>query len=572
MEFPANLKYSKEHEWVRAEGGVAVIGITDFAQDELGDIVFVELPKLGRKLGAGDTFGVAESVKTVSDLYSPVAGEVIEINAAIDSEPELVNKAPYGGGWMIKWTIRRSSTACWPPPRTSRSPASNLAVRYIPLTPADRARALSAIGAASVDELFTGIPPSARLNRALALPGPLSEFDLAEWFERTAEENRAAAPRSLFLGAGAYVHHVPAAVDQLLLRAEFYTGYTPYQPEVSQGTLAAMYEYQTYSAALLGMEIANASMYDGASALAEAVSMAARITGRTKVVISGLVHPHWHQVAATYTRNLGLRLETIPCAKEGVTRAGAVDAETAALVIQSPNALGVVEDMKTLGEAARAAGALYVVGVAEPVSLGLLAGPGAFGADIAVAEGRSFGGALSSGGPGVGMFATLSRHARQMPGRLAGKTTDAEGKPGYTLTLATREQHIRREKATSNICSNQALMATAAAIHISLLGKQGLRELALRNLSACHYLAERISGLKGYRLAFDKPFFNEVAVATPVAPAVINRRLREAGIVGGLDLARWYPELGRAMLLCATEVHSRPAIDRMVDILQEFAQ
>ncbi|MBI4829710.1 MAG: aminotransferase class V-fold PLP-dependent enzyme, partial [Nitrospinae bacterium] len=303
-----------------------------------------------------------------------------------------------------------------------------------------------------------------------------------------------------------------------------------------------------------------------------AVTMAARITGRKKVVISDLVHPHWRHVAATYTQDLGLRLETLSCAKQGATQTGALDADTAALVIQSPNALGVVEDMQALGEAARAAGALYVVGVAEPVALGLLAGPGKFGADIAVAEGRSFGGALCYGGPGAGMFATQSRHARQMPGRLAGKTTDTEGKPGYTLTLATREQHIRREKATSNICSNQALMATAAAIHISLLGKQGLRQLALHNLSACRYLAERVSALKGYRLLFDKPFFNEVAVATPVEPAVINRRLREAGIVGGLDLARWYPQLGRAMLWCATEVHSREAIDRLADILKEFAR
>ncbi|HEB72621.1 MAG TPA: aminomethyl-transferring glycine dehydrogenase subunit GcvPA, partial [Nitrospirae bacterium] len=343
---------------------------------------------------------------------------------------------------------------------------------------------LEKIGVSSVSELFADIPEQIRLYDPLNLPGPEPELDLMERFEELAGENQALNPRKSFLGAGAYLHHVPVAVDQLLLRSEFFTCYTPYQPEVSQGTLAAIYEFQTYTAALTGMEIANASMYDGASALAEAVIMSARIKKKPKVIVSGLVHPHWREVTAAYTRTLDIDLVMVDGLEGGVTDGAQpeVDDTTAAVVVQSPNFLGNIEDLREIRSACDSVGALMIVAVAEPVSLGLLKGPGHFGADVAVAEGRSFGGSLSFGGPGLGMFAVNKEYVRQMPGRLAGKTKDTQGREGYTLTLSTREQHIRREKATSNICSNQALCATAAAIHMSLLGRDGVRKLAISNL------------------------------------------------------------------------------------------
>lgn len=447
-------------------------------------------------------------------------------------------------------------------------------MRFIPLTPQDREKALKVIGASSVDELFSGIPEEAKLKSALNLPEPLPEQYLIESFERLAEMNTPSAPSACFLGAGAYRHFVPSAVDQLLLRSEIFTAYTPYQPEISQGTLMAIFEFQTYTAALLGMDIANASMYDGASALAEAVIMAKRITGKSRVVLSNLVHPNWRQVVDTYTQHLNVDIVTLDCAEAGVTTAEAVSKaltkETSAVVVSYPNFLGHIEDLASIRTACDEAGALLIVAVPEPCALGILEGPGKFGADITVGEGRSFGGSLSYGGPGLGLFATKEKYARQMPGRLIGKTKDVDGTAGFTLTLSTREQHIRREKATSNICSNQALCATAAAIHLSLLGKNGLRELSVRNHSAAQYMADRITAIKGFRLAFGSPFFNEVAIHMPVEPAVANKRLAQAGIAGGLDLGSYYPSLESVALFCATEVHDKKSIDRLVDILSEF--
>ncbi|MBI5815508.1 MAG: aminomethyl-transferring glycine dehydrogenase subunit GcvPA [Nitrospinae bacterium] len=449
-------------------------------------------------------------------------------------------------------------------------------MRYIPLTGKDKEEMLKVIGASSVDGLFADIPSNAMLGRPLALPEPLAEQELLEYFEDLAGRNAPALNRNMFLGAGAYAHNVPVAVDQLLLRSEIFTAYTPYQPEISQGTLMAIFEFQTYTAALFGMDMANASMYDGPSALAEAVIMAKRITGRGQAAMSNLVHPHWRGVVKTYTQHLGMQLADFDCSAAGVAGQKdyekALDAKSCALVLQYPNFLGHVEDLKAARAACDAAGALLIVAVAEPVALGLLEGPGKFGADIVVGEGRSFGGSLSYGGPALGMFATRDKYARQMPGRLVGKTKDADGRDGFVLTLATREQHIRREKATSNICSNQALCATAAAIHLSLLGKNGLREMAARNFSAARYLAEKVSSIKGYARAHKAPFFNEVAVKTPVAPVIINERLARDGIVGGYDLSKEYPSLGNSMLLCATETHTKDSIDRLAAILSEFAR
>ena len=353
-------------------------------------------------------------------------------------------------------------------------------MRYLPVTPDDRETILKKIGAESVDELYEDLPKEARLDHPLKLPAPLTEPDLLDRMEQYAGANSPAKLKNIFIGAGAYPHHTPSAVDQLLLRSEFFTAYTPYQPEVSQGTLMAIYEFQTYTAALFGVDIANASMYDGATALAEAVVMAKRITKRPKVVMSNLVHPHWREVTATYIQHMEEEICTVDSLADGVATKsaleGVVDDKTSAVVISYPNFLGHTEDLETARAICDQQGAMLIVAVAEPVALGILKPPGDYGADIVVGEGASFGGALNFGGPGVGMFGTCDKWARQMPGRLVGKTKDKNGKPGYVLTLATREQHIRRERATSNICSNQALMATAAAIHLSLLGKTGLRK------------------------------------------------------------------------------------------------
>jgi len=431
---------------------------------------------------------------------------------------------------------------------------------------------LKTIGVESVSELFADVPDPALRSEPLKIPEAMPEFDLAEYFENLAETNNPAQPRNSFLGAGAYYHHVPVTVDQLLLRTEFFTCYTPYQPEVSQGTLMAGYEFQTYTAGLFQMDIANTSMYDGASALAEGAIMAGRIRKRPKVVMSNLVNPAWRRVVETYTRHTGIEIVTINDAPSGaaVSLEAAIDESTAAVVVQSPNFLGVIEDLGAIRSACDAVDALMVVAVAEPVSLGILRGPGTFGADVVAGEGRSFGGSLSFGGPGLGMFAVKEKFARQMPGRLVGKTMDSHGREGYALTLATREQHIRRQRATSNICSNQALCATAAAMHISLLGKQGLKTLAEANLSACHYLVDRIDSLGGFDRTFQRPFFNEAAINLPVSPTVVNKRLARAGITGGLDLSRYYPELSSTMLFCVTETHSKKSIDNLVDVLSEF--
>ncbi len=447
-------------------------------------------------------------------------------------------------------------------------------MRFIPLTESDKVKMLKTIGAGSVDELFADIPEDAGLDRKLNLPAPLPEPSLIEYFEKLSAQNNQTPANQSFLGAGAYRHHVPAAVDQLLLRGELFTAYTPYQPEVSQGTLMTTYEFQTYTAALLGMDIANASMYDGASSLAEAVIMAKRVTRKNRVVMSSLVHPHWREVAATYTQDLDVEIVVVECAEAGKTSAKSLVEVAgdglAAIVIQYPNFMGCLEDLESIRKVCDDTGALMIVAVAEPVAMGIIEPPGRFGADIVVAEGRSFGNSVSYGGPGLGMFATKDKWARQIPGRLVGKTNDLNGERGYVLTLATREQHIRREKATSNICSNQALCATAAAIHISLLGRTGLRELAVRNLTSAKYLADKLSSLKGFQLLYDHPFFNEVAVKTPLPVAALNEKLSQKGFTGGFDLSSHYPSLENAMLFCATETHAKEDIDRLVDALSEI--
>jgi glycine dehydrogenase subunit 1 len=445
-------------------------------------------------------------------------------------------------------------------------------MNYLPATPEDRARMLRAIGAASTDELFADVPPHAR-HRDLDLPPELSEIELSRHLRELGDQNLDVASHPCFLGAGAYVHYIPSVVNHVVGRSEFYTSYTPYQPEISQGTLQTIYEFQSMVCALTGMEIANASMYDGASALAEATIMAANITERGTVVVASSVHPEYERVMRTYVQ--GLDFSVID---SGVGRAGVIDPDAVrarlngdigSVVVQYPNFFGGLDDLETLASVAHDAGALLVV-AANPIALGLLTPPGDLGADVVVGEGQPLGIPPSLGGPYLGLFATRERFIRHLPGRIVGATTDAKGQRGFVLTFQTREQHIRREKATSNICSNEALCALASTAYLAYLGKRGLRQVAELCLYNAHYLANGIAAIPGFRLAFDGPFFHEFVVRCPVSPATVNRRLRDAGIVGGYLLGTDYPDLADAILFCATEMSRKADMDRVIAILRQL--
>lgn len=432
---------------------------------------------------------------------------------------------------------------------------------------------LEIVGLTSAEELFDSIPSDIRLREHLKTPAALSEMELLARFEELAARN-VAARRPSFLGAGAYSHYAPTIVDHLISRSEFFTAYTPYQPEISQGTLQAIFEFQTLVCQLTGMDVANASMYDGSTALAEAVLMAQRITRRSKVIVSSAAHPEYLQVADTYVQHAGLELQRLDFdAESGQTQADALDAlddRTAALVIQSPNFFGCIEDVSALGERAHAVGALLIVAVTESVSLGLLRSPGSSGADIVVAEGQSFGVPLSFGGPYVGLFATLDKYARQIPGRLVGEAADKEGRRGFVLTLATREQHIRREKATSNICTNEGLIALAATVYMETMGRRGIQEVARHCAQKAAYAARRISEIEGFTLPFAAPRFNEFVVRAPVeASGMLARMGREKGITGGLALSRYYADRPNDFLVCVTETNSRREIDALIEGLKE---
>ncbi len=430
-------------------------------------------------------------------------------------------------------------------------------VRYLPKSESEREQMLQSLGLQHAEELFASIPAAIRLQRALNIPDGISEFELVRYFRQWAREN--ANGYASFLGAGVYSHFRPVVVDALTSRSEFYTAYTPYQAEIAQGTLQSIFEFQTMICQLTGTDVANASMYDGSSALAEAVLMAARITGHSKVLVARSVHPEYRQVLATYTRHLGIQVEELEYdRRSGALAPFSASEGLAAVVVQSPNFFGVVEDLERAGEIARAAGALLVVGIAEPVSLGLLRPPTA--ADIVAMEIQGLGIPSSYGGPYAGVIATREKYVRSLPGRLVGQTTDADGRRGFCLTLATREQHIRREKATSNICTNQALCALMASIFMTVYGKEGLRELARHNLAKAHYAAS------GLHLQFSGPFFNEFVVN--LGPGEADGRLqalRENKILAGLDLRPFYPELSEALLLCVTEVHGKQQIDQLVE-------
>jgi len=448
-------------------------------------------------------------------------------------------------------------------------------LRYIPNSPEERAEMLRSVGLNSPEELFDTIPADILLRDLLDTPGALSEPELIARFESLAAKN-AAAHRPNFLGAGAYSHYQPTIVDSLISRSEFFTAYTPYQPEISQGTLQAIYEFQTLVCQLTGMDVANASMYDGSTSVAEAVLMAERVTRRRKVVVSGALHPEYLHVADTYVAHAGIDLVRAnfdeATGQTNFDELGELDEQTAAIIVQSPNFFGCVEDLQSLAERAHKVGALLVVCVTESISLGLLREPGASGADIVVAEGQSFGVPLSYGGPYLGLFATREKYARQLPGRLVGVAADKEGRRGFVLTLATREQHIRREKATSNICTNEGLIALMATIYMETMGRRGLQEVAMQCAQKAAYAARRISEIEGFSLPYaGTPRFNEFVVRAPVAAEELLRRLASKhNITGGLALSRYFPERTNDILVCVTETNPRSEIDALVNGLTEL--
>jgi len=441
-------------------------------------------------------------------------------------------------------------------------------LRYIPHTEEDVQKMLKAIGVKSIEDLFGNIPKEQRLSKPLDLPEPLSEIDLIRHME-----GLQSPIFTSFLGGGAYDHFIPAVVSHLTSRSEFYTAYTPYQAEISQGTLQAIFEFQTLMCQLTGMEVSNGSMYDGASSLAEAVLMAHRITGRKKILLSQTIHPEYREVIQTYIDREEQEIILIPYLKgEGRTDekilAQFLDQDVSAVVIQNPNFFGVIEDLQTIAERVHQKGGLMIAGFSEPIAYGMLRPPGEFGADIVAGEGQSLGLSLSFGGPYLGIFTTRDKFIRNMPGRLVGETVDLEGKRGFVLTLATREQHIRRERATSNICTNEGLCALMATIFLSCLGKKGLRELAVMNLSKAEYVKKKASGIQGCKLAFSSSTFNEFVLRIEEDPEKVLENLKEKGILGGLSMAKFYPELNHHLLVTVTEMNTKEEIDRWAKVLE----
>ena len=446
---------------------------------------------------------------------------------------------------------------------------------YVPATPEEVRRMLDVLGFPTLDALLDAIVPAAdRLGRPLALPQGLVEADLVEAGEALASRNLPAATTVSFLGAGAYRHHVPAVIRHLASRGEYLTAYTPYQPEISQGTLQAIREFQTLVCELFGMEVANASMYDGASALAEAALMAARVGRgqRPRVILAGAIHPDAMEVCCTYGHSRVVAFEAHPPGPDGrvdlAALRNAVGTDVAGVAVQSPNYLGLVEDLPEIAAIAHGAGALLVVSVTDPHACALFESPGACGADIVVGEGQPLGLPPSFGGPYVGLFATRSAFVRQMPGRLVGRTRDADGRPGFVLTLSTREQHIRREKATSNICSNEGLCALQVAVYLALQGPAGLREVAEHSHAAALYLKRAIAALPGYAVPHAGPFFHEFLVETPIPAAEIVDALAVEGIFAGVPLSRSHPSRTHELLVCATESNTRAEMDRLVAALR----
>ena len=447
-------------------------------------------------------------------------------------------------------------------PDTAGANGGHFQSHYIPNTTGEQAEMLAALGIDTIDQLFADIPAEFR-NPALDLPAPLSELEIQRELGGLAAKNRPLGSGPSFLGAGSYDHFIPAIIKPLITRGEFLTAYTPYQAEASQGTLQVIYEFQTLVCNLYGMEVANAGMYDGATSLAEAALMACRVTKRAKVALADTLSPAYSAVIRTYCQSQDISVETT--SSDQMSRP-ALDAETACLVLQYPNFFGYIEDLQSLVDAAHEQGALAVVSC-DPTAMGMFQPPGHHGADIVTGDGQPLGIPASYGGPYVGLFATKQEYIRQMPSRLSGRTLDKNGKTGYVLTLQTREQHIRRERATSNICTNEALYALAATIYLATMGKHGLRRVAELCYHKAHYAAAKIGGLPGYSLPLSRPFFQEFVVQCPAPPAEINKKLMERNILGGLDVSG---QVADGMLLCVTEMNAREDIDTLVAALAEF--
>jgi glycine dehydrogenase subunit 1 len=444
-------------------------------------------------------------------------------------------------------------------PNTSNDNEEHFQSHYIPNTTDEQAEMLAALGIDSIDQLFADIPDQFR-NPTLGLPAPLSELEIQRELGAMAAKNRPLGSGPSFLGAGSYDHFVPSIIKPLITRGEFLTAYTPYQAEASQGTLQVIYEFQTLICNLYGMEVANAGMYDGATSLAEAALMACRVTKREKVALANSISPAYSAVIRTYCQSQDIAVEIVDPSSPDL------DIETACLVLQYPNYFGYVEDLQPLVDTAHTQGALAVVST-DPTAMGMFQTPGHYGADIVTGDGQPLGIPTSYGGPYVGLFATKQEYIRQMPSRLSGRTVDKNGKTGYVLTLQTREQHIRRERATSNICTNEALYALAATIYLAAMGKQGLRQVAELCYHKAHYASSQIAGLPGYSLPIDKPFFEEFVVQCPSFPTEINQKLMERNILGGLDISEQVPN---GMLLCVTEMNSQEDINALITALSEF--
>ena len=445
-------------------------------------------------------------------------------------------------------------------------------MRYLPKSPAERTTMLEEIGVKSINDLFASVPAEYRLERDLEIPRQHGESEIVDHFKASSANN--ALGYVSFLGAGAYRHYKPVVIDALVQRGEFLTSYTPYQAEITQGTLQAIFEFQTMICELTGMDIANASMYDGSTGAAESVMMAVRVTGRTEALVAKTVHPEYREVLTTYAQHQGITKNLVGYSESGridmQDLAAQITDKTACVLVQSPNFFGVVEDIPAIAELVHSKGALLIVSIAEAISLGAVRPPKE--ADIVSLEAQSFGVAISYGGPYCGVIAAKEKYLRQMPGRLCGETKDKHGRRGFVLTLSTREQHIRREKATSNICTNQALVALMATIFMTVYGKEGIKELALHNLAKADYAAKQLSAATDAKLLFTgAPRFHEFVLQTSASAEELNAQLLEQKIIGGLSLAKWYPELGNATLWCATELNTKAQIDQAATVVAQAA-
>jgi glycine dehydrogenase subunit 1 len=441
---------------------------------------------------------------------------------------------------------------------------------YIPNTDKDERAMLDVIGVETLDDLFKDIPEKLLLDRALDIGEPMSELEVQKALKELAGMNKSAETHINFLGAGAYDHYIPSVVAHMAGRSEFYTAYTPYQPEISQGTLQVIFEYQTMIADLTGMDVSNASLYDGASAIAEAAMVACAVSKKNRILVSETVHPHTREVLATYTHFKGIEVETIP-EKNGVTDldklSEMVDEETAGVILQNPNFFGNLEELKNVKSMFVNKKTNFILSV-DAISLGLFKKPSEYGVDIVAGEGQAFGNTLNFGGPYLGFMGTTKKNMRKMPGRVVGQTVDVDGKRAFVLTLQAREQHIRREKATSNICSNQALNALIATVYLITMGKEGLREAATQSAQKAHYAYEKICKLDRFEAAFDKPFFKEFAIKTDIDPLVVSKTLLDAGIMGGYDLGKSYPGYKNTLLFAVTEKRTKAEIDKLVEALE----